>query len=692
MNLNLENLNPQQRLAVETTDGPLLVLSGAGTGKTRVLTTRIAYILNNHLAMPWNVLALTFTNKAANEMKTRLSSISSGDWYSGDIWCGTFHSICLRILRANAERLDMRRDFLIYGEDDQKSVIKTVLANHGTTTKTPGDFVEEFSSIKDKGLVALQNKDKLFNAYNAELRRLNAVDFGDIILRVLELFDKFPDILSRYQSQFKYILVDEFQDTNNAQMEFLSMLTRGNENPNICCVGDDDQSIYSWRGAEIKHILNFDKTYSNAQIIRLETNYRSTANILGAANSLIRHNNGRLGKDLHHGPNVGDGEPVYVLTLPSDLDEARIIADSILRDDAHCYSNYTVLIRSGSLSRLFEEAFAVRSIPYKLIGATKFYDRAEIRDAIAYLRLLAFPFDDMSFLRVIGKPRRGFGDRAIEKLRASGTNLMSALRDGTGLTAKQKSAADEFLSAFDFEWETMAPRDAAQTLLDRAGYIKMWTESKDADAADRLSNIRELITGVISKYDTIADFLEQAALMMTDDNDTDVIEGNVVSIMTIHAAKGLEFDTVFLPAWEEGIFPNDKAIGEGAIEEERRLAYVAITRARRRCIISNAMSRMIFGSRQYNSPSRFITEIDNRYLDFQGSSPRTSTYRPTVSQSYDARPKPRPAVTPSAKGKMISHAEMGMGVVIDESGDILTVAFKARGIKKVARQYVKFLG
>lgn len=692
MNLNLENLNPQQRLAVETTDGPLLVLSGAGTGKTRVLTTRIAYILNNHLAMPWNVLALTFTNKAANEMKTRLSSISSGDWYSGDIWCGTFHSICLRILRANAERLDMRRDFLIYGEDDQKSVIKTILANHGTTTKTPGDFVEEFSSIKDKGLSALQNKDKLFNAYNAELRRLNAVDFGDIILRVLELFDKFPDILSRYQSQFKYILVDEFQDTNNAQMEFLSMLTRGNENPNICCVGDDDQSIYSWRGAEIKHILNFDKTYANAQIIRLETNYRSTANILGAANSLIRHNNGRLGKDLHHGPNVGDGEPVYVLTLPSDLDEARIIADSILRDDAHCYSNYTVLIRSGSLSRLFEEAFAVRSIPYKLIGATKFYDRTEIRDAIAYLRLLVFPFDDMSFLRVIGKPRRGFGERAIEKLRASGTNLMAALRDATGLTAKQKSAADEFLSAFDFEWETMAPRDAAQTLLDRAGYIKMWTESKDADAADRLSNIRELVTGVISKYDTIADFLEQAALMMTDDNDTDVIEGNMVSIMTIHAAKGLEFDTVFLPAWEEGIFPNEKSIGEGAIEEERRLAYVAITRARRRCIISNAMSRMIFGSRQYNSPSRFITEIDNRYLDFQGSSPRTTTYRPTVSQSYDARPKPRPTIAPSTKGKMVSHPEMGMGVVIDESGDILTIAFKTRGIKKVARDYVKFLG
>lgn len=692
MNLNLENLNPQQRLAVETTEGPLLVLSGAGTGKTRVLTTRIAYILNNHLAMPWNVLALTFTNKAANEMKSRLSSISSGDWYSGDIWCGTFHSICLRILRANAERLEMRRDFLIFGEDDQKSVIKTVLANHGTTTKTSGDFVEEFSSIKDKGLIALKNKDKFFAAYNAELRRLNAVDFGDIILRVLELFDRFPDVLSHYQNQFKYILVDEFQDTNNAQMEFLAMLTRGIEKPNICCVGDDDQSIYSWRGAEIKHILNFDKTYDNAQIIRLETNYRSTANILGAANSLIRHNNGRLGKDLHHGPNVGDGEPVYVLTLPSDLDEARTIADSILRDETHTYSNYTVLIRSGSLSRLFEEAFAVRSIPYKLVGATKFYDRAEIRDAIAYLRLLVYPFDDMSFLRVIGKPRRGFGDKAIEKLRSAGANLMSALRNASGLTSKQKSAADEFLSAFDFEWESMSPRDAAQTLLDRAGYIKMWTESKDVDAPDRLSNIRELISGVISKYDTMADFLENAALMMTDDNDADIIEGNMVSIMTIHAAKGLEFDTVFLPAWEEGIFPNEKAIGEGAIEEERRLAYVAVTRARRRCIISNAMSRMVFGSRQYNSPSRFITEIDNRYLDFQGSSPRSTSYRPSVSSNYDSHPKPRPTIAQSIKGKMVSHSEMGMGVVIDESGDILTVAFKTKGIKKVARQYVKILG
>ena len=680
----LENLNNEQRLAVETTDGPLLVLSGAGTGKTRVLTTRIAYILNKHLALPWQVLALTFTNKAANEMKKRLESFSDGAWYAGDVWCGTFHSICLRILRANAERAGLRRDFIIYGEDDQKNVIKSLLSS---STKTPGDYVEEFSAIKDRGLVALQNRDKLFNAYNAELKRLNAVDFGDIILHVLELFDKNPDILSRYQNQFKYILVDEFQDTNNAQMEFLGFLTRGIDAPNICCVGDDDQSIYSWRGAEIKHILNFEKTFPNAQIIRLETNYRSTSNILNAANSLIRHNQGRLGKDLRATDLSGTGEPVYVLTLPTDRDEARIIADAIERDAATDFTKFALLIRAGSLSRIFEEEFAQRGIPYKLIGATKFYDRMEIRDVIAYLRLLVYPFDDMSFLRVIAKPRRGFGDKAIENLRAMGGTLMGALRT-VKLAPKLRAAADEFLSAFDFEWASMPPRDAAKTLLERTGYMKMWTDSRDADAADRLTNIRELLTSVISKYDTLSEFLEQAALMMTDDNDANDTpqNTNTVSIMTIHAAKGLEFDTVFLPAWEEGIFPNDKAINEGAIEEERRLAYVAITRARRRCVISNAMTRFVFGSRTYNSPSRFITEMDNRYLDFQGGAPRA--YAPTYSYN-PTPPKPKIARPASLVGKLVSHNELGAGVVIEDAGAILTIAFKTRGIKKVARDFVK---
>ncbi len=689
----LENLNKEQKAAVETTEGPVLVLSGAGTGKTRVLTTRIAHILNSGLCMPWQVMSLTFTNKAANEMKNRLAGFSDGAWYAGDVWCGTFHSICLRILRANAERVGLKKNFIIFGEDDQKAVIKSLITS---STKTPADYVEEFSSVKDKGLSALGYKDKLFVAYNAELQRLNAVDFGDIILKVLELLDKNPDVLGRYQNQFKYILVDEFQDTNNAQMELLKILTRGIENPNICCVGDDDQSIYSWRGAEIKHILNFEKSFPGAKIIRLETNYRSTANILNAANSLIRHNRGRLGKDLRAMNTANNGEPVYVLTLPSDRDEARIIADAVLRDNTSDYTKYAVLIRAGSLSRIFEEEFATRGVPYRLIGATKFYDRMEIRDAIAYLRLLVYPFDDISFVRVIAKPRRGFGDKAIANLRAAAPNMMAGLKVAT-LAPKLRMAADEFLAAFAFDWAAMPPRDAAQTLLDNVGYMKMWANSKDADAADRIANVRELITSVIAKYDSLPEFLEQAALMTTeDDENTDdgAKNKNSVSIMTIHAAKGLEFDTVFLPAWEEGIFPNDKAINEGAIEEERRLAYVAITRARKRCVISNAMSRVIFGTRAYNAPSRFITEMDNKFLDFQGGSPRPTyqQYQP----SYRNVPKPNvikvKKTNESMMGKLVQHAEMGAGVVIEDNGAIVTVAFKTRGIKKVARDFLKIIG
>ena len=706
----LENLNPEQKLSVETTEGPLLVLSGAGTGKTRVLTTRIAYILNKSLALPWQVMALTFTNKAANEMKSRLATFSSGtSWHASDIWCGTFHSICLRILRANAAAAGLRRDFLIYGEDEQKTVLKNVLADMGLDAKdyNPSDWIERISAIKDKGLHSTEHTSptalKILDAYNAELSRLGAVDFGDIILHVLKLFDSDAEILARYQRQFKYILVDEFQDTNAAQMQFLQMLTHGIENPNICCVGDDDQSIYSWRGAEIKNILNFEKTFPNTQIIRLETNYRSTPNILGAANSLIRHNTGRLGKDLHTAPNVGAGEPVYVLTVPTDFDEARLVADTVMHKlPDEPYSNYAILIRAGSLSRLFEEEFTSRGVPYKLIGATKFYDRAEIRDAIAYLRLLVYPFDDISFMRVIGKPRRGFGPSAIAKLRTAGANLMDGLQSAQ-LSGRQRATADEFLSAFDFDWQSIPPPDAAQKLLERTGYIKMWHESKDVDASDRLDNIRELITNVIAKYDTLPEFLEHAALMMTDDNDSDDANPaatDAVSIMTIHAAKGLEFDTVFLPAWEEGIFPNDMAVQSGGLEEERRLAYVAITRARRRAIIINAMSRMVFGNRQYNSPSRFITEMDNRFLDFQGGAPRSYNYGGRIPTSYE-RPrgasytsvsshhKPKRSENKSLVGRLINHADLGSGVVIEDNGDILTIAFKSKGIKKVARQFVE---
>ena len=692
MNQMLENLNAEQLLAVQTTDGPVLVLSGAGTGKTCVLTTRVAHILNSGLAQPWQVLALTFTNRAANEMKSRIATLaeSGAGWYAHDLWCGTFHSICLRILRANAAAAGLRNDFIVFGEDDQKAVVKSVLADLGQSTKTPGDYVEQFSSIKDKGLSALDNKDKVYIAYNAELARLNAIDFGDIILYVLKLFESQPEILAKYQRQFKYIMVDEFQDTNAAQMQLLQMLTRGVENPNICCVGDDDQSIYSWRGAEIKNILNFDKAYPGAKIIRLETNYRSTQNILGSANSLIRHNAGRLGKDLRSVQSDAFGEPVYVLTVPSDIDEARVVADAISR--AGDFNKNAVLIRAGSLSRLFEEEFSRRGISYRLVGATKFYDRAEIRDAIAYLRLLVYPFDDISFMRIIAKPRRGFGSSAIDKLRAAGPNLMAGLRTAS-LSAKQRENADVFLDAFNINWMDMAPKVAAQTLLEKSGYLQMWRDSHDADSAERLDNIRELINDVIAKYDSLPEFLEQAALMTTDDDEDDKLgaDKNAVSIMTIHAAKGLEFDYVYLPAWEEGIFPNDKSINEGGLEEERRLAYVAITRARKRAVILNTMTRMVFGTRQYNSPSRFITEMDNRYLDFQGGT------RPARQQSYSSsyvaprRTIPRAAKRETLVGKLVSHNELGHGTIIADNGEVLTIAFGKHGIKNVMKFYVTIL-
>ena len=695
MNLMPVNLNPEQQKAVETTEGPVLVLSGAGTGKTRVLVTRVAHILTAGLAAPWQILALTFTNKAANEMKNRIADMlakTPGNFFARDLWCGTFHSVCLRILRVNAARAGLRPDFIIFGEDDQKAVLKTVFANMGAGPKEmdAGEWVEKISNIKDRG--RMENLDigarakQVLDEYNAELRRQGALDFGDIILLTLELFEKAPDVREKYAGQFKYIMVDEFQDTNNAQMQFLKSLTRDNSHPNICCVGDDDQSIYSWRGAEIKNILDFDKTFPGAQIIRLETNYRSTANILGAANSLIRHNDGRLGKDLRPADEKAIGDPVYVLTVPSNYDEARLVADTIARYANGKYSDFAVLIRSGSLSRGFEEEFAAAHIPYRLVGTTKFYDRMEIRDVIAYIRLLVHNEDDVSFARIIMRPRRGFGASAIAKMRAAGGSLFNGLRMA-GFGGKQGVAANEFLSTFDFDWQQMRPKDAVTKLLEDSGYMKFWRESKEAEAEERLSNIRDLLTNVIPNYDTLPEFLEHAALMTTDENDSEKSDDTqAVNIMTIHAAKGLEFDTVFLPAWEDGIFPNEKSIKEGGMEEERRLAYVALTRAQRRAIITNTMSRVIFGSRQYYSPARFIAEMDGRYLDFGGRAPQT---KPETVYHMPRQQKMRSQET--MVGKLVTHPEMGRGVVIEQHDNILTIAFNKFGIKKVAQDFVSLI-
>ena len=672
------NLNPEQQRAVETTEGPVLVLSGAGTGKTLVLVARIAHILGAGLARPWEVLAVTFTNKAANEMRERVRP-SVGD-EARDIWLGTFHSICLRILRYNSERAGLHKNFLVFGEDDQKTVLKTVLTNLGLDFKSYplGEWVEKIQTEKDKGLKESGHDaifNKIYSAYNAELTRLNAVDFGDLILKVLELFIDAPDVLQKYQNQFRYVMVDEYQDTNTSQYQLLRMLASGSSN--ICCVGDDDQSIYSWRGAEIKNILNFEQEHPGATIIRLETNYRSTPSILGASNSLIRHNTGRLGKELRAVPDTAVGEKVHVFYVGSEFEEARFIADSI---EMAGRKGVAVLIRAGSLSRAFEEEFARRGISYRLVGATKFYDRMEIRDAIAYARLLHYPFDDISFMRIISKPRRGFGDVALQKIRehaaANIQGMLQSLRE-ISLSGKQRTAADEFLAAFDFDWQVMEPAAAVAKLLEKSGYMKMWQESKEADAEDRLQNVGELLKNVIAKYDTLAEFLEHAALMTAED-DTDIFDA--VPIMTIHAAKGLEFGTVFMPAWEEGIFPNEKAINDGGLEEERRLAYVALTRARRNAVILCAASRLVFGTRQHNPPSRFIGEIDPQFVKDNRFDIPSVKIRRSAAVSR---------VSTSMVGRLVSHPELGNGVVIEEGdNDIMAVAFKDKGIKKVDKRFL----
>jgi DNA helicase-2/ATP-dependent DNA helicase PcrA len=672
----LSTLNEGQRRAVETTEGPVLVLSGAGTGKTRVLVDRIGHILDEKKARDWEILALTFTNRAAKEMNQRLEARTMPKKCD---WAGTFHSICLRILRRNFAAAGLKKDFLIYGESAQKSVLKTVIKALGLDTQRykPGDMVERIGLYKDTFGESEKGKtddfDKIYRAYNAELDRMNGLDFGDIIVKTIQLFQSAPDVLQKYQRQFKYILIDEYQDTNVAQHEFLKVLTGGIESPNLCCVGDEDQSIYSWRGARIEKILHFAKDYPGAKIIRLEQNYRSTEYVLKAANSLIGHNVGRLGKNLFG--NLGDGNKVQVVKTPAYSESAELIAN-VIKESKKDYSDFAILIRNGSLARPLEEALARRQIPYRLIGAMKFYDRTEIQDVIAYARLLLFPFDEISFARIIGKPKRGIGEATVEAMRdlsrKENIPIMEALRRFP-LKSKKAMDAAEFLDIFNFDWQAMHPVDAVQLLLDRAGYIKMWEESKDVDKDDRLKNIRELLEKVIKEFDTLIDFLEQASLMTADDEKS--YDKSGVSIMTIHTAKGVEFDTVFLPAWMDGIFPNEISVSEGGLEEERRLAYVAITRAKRNCVILYSDVHMQFGQPYYQR-SQFIDEIDPEFI--------VDSQQSTVNSPQSAVHSRKSKIGGGLVGKMIDAPDHGKGVVLEERPGCLIVAFKS-GIKKIQR-------
>src|SRR5580658_2033045 len=726
MGEHLARLNEAQRVAVETVDGPLLVLAGAGTGKTRVLTTRFAHILLTRRAWPSQVLAVTFTNRAAREMRERISAML-GEPVEG-MWLGTFHAPCARMLRRHAKLVGLEANFSILDSDDQLRLLKQVMEAERIDTKrwVPPALMAIVQRWKDRGLTparVTQVEDSdfangqaraLYAAYQDRLRTLNAADFGDLLLHVTEILREQPEVLAQYHRQFRYILVDEYQDTNLVQYLWLRLLAQGNHN--ICCVGDDDQSIYSWRGAEVENILRFEKDFPGAKIVRLEANYRSTAPILAAASGLIAHNEGRLGKTLHPGRGDADGEQVSVVGLWDSDEEARMVGDRIesLRRGGETLAEMAVLVRAGFQTRAFEERLLTVGVPYRVVGGMRFYERAEIRDAIAYMRLVVQPADDLAFERIINVPRRGVGEVALRALhetsRANSIPLTAAaekLVANGGLKGKVKEAVGELLRSAA-RWREMLGREGhvvtVATLLDESGYTTMWEQDKSPEAPGRLENLKELVRA-LADFETLAGFLDHVSLVMENDEQSGA---DRISLMTLHGAKGLEFDTVFLPGWEEGIFPNQRSLDEGglkSLEEERRLAYVGLTRARRRAIVSHAANRRIYANWQSSIPSRFLDELPKEEVTRSGSAalardaramaaPVFSSQfpvlarRPKVIEAWEQPSRPvREAAIPV--GSRVFHQKFGYGVVTGAEDDRLDIAFEKSGAKRVLDRFVE---
>ncbi|TVR12055.1 MAG: ATP-dependent DNA helicase, partial [Salinarimonadaceae bacterium] len=625
----LTGLNAEQCRAVETIDGPVLVLAGAGTGKTRVLTTRIAHLIATGHARPFEILAVTFTNKAAREMKERIAALI-GEVGEGMPWLGTFHSIGAKILRRHAELVDLRSDFTILATDDQLRLLKQVIEAAGVDDKRwpARQLASIIDGWKNRGLgpdkvppgeagaFAFGKGGELYAAYQQRLKTLNAADFGDLLLECLRLWRAHPDILESYQNRFRYMLVDEYQDTNVAQYLWLRLLAQ--KRRNLACVGDDDQSIYGWRGAEVDNILRFEHDFPGAAVVRLERNYRSTGHILAAASHLIAYNQGRLGKTLR--TEDADGEKVTVSGAWDSGEEARAIGEEIeaLQSKGHPLSQIAVLVRISAQMREIEDRFVQLGLPYRVIGGPRFFERAEIRDALAYLRCVNSASDDLAFERIVNTPKRGLGDATIQVVhnhaRAASLSLMQAARflvETDELKPKPRGALRDLVRSFE-RWselrETMAHHELAQVVLEESGYTDMWQKDKSADAHGRLENLKEFVRSM-EEFPDLVGFLEHVSLVMERNE-----EGGEdrASLMTLHAAKGLEFDTVFLPGWEEGLFPNQRALDESGLsglEEERRLAHVGLTRARRRAKIYFASNRRIHGMWNATSPSRFIDEL-----------------------------------------------------------------------------------
>ncbi|MBE6443105.1 MAG: hypothetical protein E7020_00350 [Alphaproteobacteria bacterium] len=731
----LDVLNPEQRQAVETTQGPVLVLSGAGTGKTKVLTSRLAYILAKGLALPWECLVVTFTNRAAKEMKERVYNLIGEA--ASSVWLGTFHSICVKILRAHAEIVGLKSNFTILGEDDQKRLIKQICEQHGIDDKKypPQSIVEKISLWKDKGItvekIGTDFKEnittKLYKLYQARLKELNCVDFGDIILYSIQILMSEKDILEKYQNRFKYIMVDEYQDTNVSQYLLIRLLCQ--KYRNICCVGDDDQSIYSWRGAEIENILRFNKDFDDAVIVRLEQNYRSTGHILAAASSLITNNSGRLGKTLkvaQNSPaNKVDNSKIKVISTYSGDDEAGLIAEEIENNhrNGYAYSDIAILVRTAAQTRILEEKFISEAIPYQVIGGLKFYERAEIRDALAYFRVILQPHDDLAFERIINKPARGIGAKSIEKFQNEArTNHISLymavekmLKEGA-ITGKSKTSLQQLMDNFK-EWRIAAnvvsADDIATSVLQESGYYEMLKNDTSADAPSRLDNLKELLNVMsdTQNYPNLSAFMEHVSLVMDNDNDANE---NKVRIITLHSAKGLEFDVVFLPGWEENLFPHQRSLdeGEASLEEERRLAYVAITRAKHKLYISMAHNRRVYGQWQNNLPSRFINELPRANIELinkcsyfnSNQSSYHSNYNLNFKKVYNndsfeevifdgdrrysyTREKPN-----NNLGKRVYHQTFGYGKIVAQDGNTVQVCFDSGGIKKLMSSYLKIVG
>jgi DNA helicase-2/ATP-dependent DNA helicase PcrA len=628
-------LNPEQRAAVEALDGHVLVLAGAGTGKTRVLTTRIAHILCSGRARASQILAVTFTNRAAREMKERIGALVGGA-VEGMPWLGTFHAIGVKILRRHSELVGLKSGFTILDADDQLRLVKQVIESAGLDKdRWPARHLAALiDRWKNRGLTPDQvprgeafgfaegQGAKLYAAYQQRLKELNAADFGDLLLEVLRLFRENADVLADYQQRFRYILVDEYQDTNIAQYLWLRLLASGT--PNICCVGDDDQSIYGWRGAEVDNILRFEEDFPGATVIRLQRNYRSTGHILATASGLIAHNKGRLGKTLFTDDAMG--ERVKVAAFWDDEEEARSIGDDIeaLRKAGQRLDEIAILVRASFQMRAFEDRFVTLGLPYRVVGGPRFYERQEIKDAIAYLEITLNPANDLKFERILNVPKRGLGDTSLRRINElararGGMPLYAAAREiveTEELTGKARKSLADLIASFE-RWrgaiEGMRHTELAELILDESGYTQMWQQDRSPQAHARLENLKELIR-FMHEFDTLHGFLEHVALVM----DADTADGEErVSLMTLHAAKGLEFDVVFLPGWEEGLFPHQRSMdeaGSAGLEEERRLAHVGLTRAKRTAKVSFAQNRRNRGLWQAAAPSRFVDELPDPHV------------------------------------------------------------------------------